>query len=230
MRHLPTPVRWAATALAVAACAGLSGCMSVSDEGAKPAPGASGEARCGGRGRRRRWRPGRRRRVLERPAGPGRSGPGRRRQGVPGPERLAVRHREALGGRRTARGGPGRVRRAVAVAAGRWRPRRHGRRLGRRRERRRRGHRRQRGNGGSGGGAGGADGGGSTPTPEPSVPSPEPTPEPTSNPTPEPTPEPTSNPTDPPPSGTDTQMGAMRAADGPGAPPEPAASPQVGPV
>lgn len=42
MRHLPTPVRWAATALAVAACAGLSGCMSVSDEGAKPGPGASG--------------------------------------------------------------------------------------------------------------------------------------------------------------------------------------------
>ncbi|HEY9368421.1 MAG TPA: hypothetical protein VIU94_08240, partial [Streptomyces sp.] len=41
MRPLPTPVRWAATALAVAACAGLSGCMSVSDEGAKPAPGKS---------------------------------------------------------------------------------------------------------------------------------------------------------------------------------------------
>ncbi|MZE56707.1 hypothetical protein GTY86_36660, partial [Streptomyces sp. SID5770] len=45
MRHLPTPARWVATALAVAACAGLSGCMSVSDDGAKPGPGASGGKR-----------------------------------------------------------------------------------------------------------------------------------------------------------------------------------------
>ncbi|MFE3130055.1 hypothetical protein ACFXHD_42335, partial [Streptomyces hydrogenans] len=42
MRPFPTRVRWAAAALAVAACAGLSGCMSVGDESARPAPGASG--------------------------------------------------------------------------------------------------------------------------------------------------------------------------------------------
>ncbi|MFE0651914.1 hypothetical protein ACFVZH_25375 [Streptomyces sp. NPDC059534] len=221
MRQLPTPVRWAATALAVAACAGLSGCMSVSDEGAKPAPGASGgkqgaaaESDGGGGGS----------------AGGGGSWNGR--SGRSGPEAAGAGTESPVPSGSpsgTAKpslgevlpiegpGGPGGTQKPQPTG-GQQGP---GDASG--------------GNGGSGGGNGdtgggsGGPGGGGTPTPEPTVPSPEPTPEPTV-PTPEPTPEPTSNPTDPPTSGSDTQLGAMRAADGPGASSEPMASPQVGPV
>ncbi|MFG2838417.1 hypothetical protein ACGFZH_30790 [Streptomyces zaomyceticus] len=226
MRHLPTPVRWAATALAVAACAGMSGCMSVSDEGAKPSPVASGGKRGaatesdggsglpGGGGGSWNGRPD--------GGGPDVTGAGTESpvpsgspSGTAKPSAGAVLPVEGPGGS----GGPSKPQPTDGGNGG------SGGDAGG-----------SAGNGGggngggaNGGGSGGPGGGGETPTPEPTVPSPEPTPEPTV-PTPEPTPEPTSDPTDPPAPGADTQMGAMRAADGPGAPAEPVASPQVGPV
>ncbi|MEV8587044.1 hypothetical protein [Streptomyces sp. NPDC051180] len=211
---MPTPVRWAATALAVAACAGLSGCMSVSDEGAKPTPGASGGKRgaaaesngggggsAGGGGS---WN-GRPDRSGPEAAGAGTESPvpSGSPSGTAKPSAGVVLPVEGPGG-------PGGTQKPQPTGGQQGPGGGAGGAVG-----------------GAGGGTGGPGGGGSTPTPTP-----EPTPEPTSEPTPtpEPTPEPTSNPTDPPTSGTDTQLGAMRAADGSGAPTEPMASPQVGPV
>ncbi|MFE3068837.1 hypothetical protein [Streptomyces sp. NPDC059247] len=224
MRHLPTPVRWAATALAVAACAGLSGCMSVSDDGSKPTPGASGgkrgvaaesEAGGGAGGDTGSWngRPGQ--------TGPDVAGAG---GDSPVPSGSPSGTARASVGEVLPVEGPGGTPKPKPTGGGHENP---GGGTG---------GTAGNGSGGSGGSGGNGSGGGSggpggaTPTPEPTVPTAEPTPEPTVNPTPEPTPEPTSNPTDPPQSGTDTQMGALRMADGPGAPPEPVASPQVGPV
>ncbi|MFJ4873079.1 hypothetical protein [Streptomyces sp. NPDC088757] len=230
MRHLPTPVRWVATALTVAACAGLSGCMSVSDDGAKPGPGASGGKRGvaaeseGGTGL---------------PDGGGGSWNGRSDGGGPdvtgSGKETPVPSGSPSG---SARPTESPVVPGVGPSAGMVKPQPTG------------GHEEPSGSaggsgdsggggtgggngGGSGGGGNGGPGGGGTPTPEPTQPPVEPTPEPPV-PTPEPTPEPTSDPTDPPASGPDVQMGAVRAAgaEGEGAdvPSEPVASPQVGPV
>ncbi|MET9934756.1 MULTISPECIES: hypothetical protein [unclassified Streptomyces] len=238
MRHLPTPVRWVATALTVAACAGLSGCMSVSDDGAKPGPGASG---------------GKRGVAAESEGGTGLpdggGGPWNGRPDGGGPDvtgsgkETPVPSGSPSGSARSTEGPlvPG-----VGPSAGTAKPQPTGG-----------GHEEPSGstggnggNGGSGGsgggstggggnggsgdgGTGGPGGGGDTPAPEPTQPPVEPTPEPPV-PTPEPTPEPTSDPTEPPASGPDVQMGAVRAAgaEGEGADvaSEPVASPQVGPV
>ncbi|GGR34041.1 hypothetical protein GCM10010497_41200 [Streptomyces cinereoruber] len=229
VRHLPTPVRWVATVLTVAACAGLSGCMSVSDDGAKPGPGASGGKRGaaaesdGGAGL---------------PDGGGGSWNGRPDGGGPdvtGAGRgTPVPSGSPSGGALPTEGA---APSGVGPSGGTAKPQPSG------------GHEEpgggaggsggDGGNGGgsAGGGTGGADGGtggpggGGTPVPEPTQPPVEPTPEPPV-PTPEPTPEPTSDPTDPPAPGPEVRTGAVRAAEGEGVDtsPEPMASPQVGPV
>ncbi|WP_411077400.1 hypothetical protein [Streptomyces sp. cmx-10-25] len=235
MRHLPTPVRWVAAALTVAACAGLSGCMSVSDDGAKPGPGASGGKRGvaaeseGGAGlpdvgdgswsgRSDGGGPDVTGSGSETPVPSGSpSGSAPPTKGVVpsgvAPSAGPVKPQPTGGGREEpggGAGGDGGDGSAGGSAGGG-------------------------GNGGGsgGGGTGGPGGDGGTPTPEPTPPPVEPTPEPPV-PTPEPTPEPTSDPTDPPASGPDVQMGDMWAAGaeerGAGVTPEPVASPQVGPV
>ncbi|MFE5734394.1 hypothetical protein ACFQ7A_26215 [Streptomyces sp. NPDC056528] len=238
MRHLPTPVRWVAAALTVAACAGLSGCMSVSDDGAKPGPGASGGKRGvaaeseggaglpdGGDGSWSGRSDG---------GGPDVTGSGRETpvpSGSPSgsappakgvvpsgvaPSAGTVKPQPTGGGREEPGGGAGGGDGGDGSAGGSAGGGGNGG-----------------GSGGSGGGTGGPGGDGGTPTPEPTPPPVEPTPEPPV-PTPEPTPEPTSDPTDPPAPGPDVQMGDMWAAGaeerGAGVSSEPVASPQVGPV
>ncbi|MBD0709185.1 hypothetical protein BU197_12540 [Streptomyces sp. CBMA291] len=213
-------MRWAAAALAVAACAGLSGCMSVSDEGAKPTPGTSGVKRGASAGPVGEGTAGGDTGSWEGPTGqtgpevtgadsasPVPSGSPTdteypsvivgvpvERPGVTPKPKPTVGHENPGAGT----GGP-----VGSVTGG--------------------------GSGGGTGTGGGSGGGGTTPPPEPTAPTAEPTPEPTV-PSPEPTPEPTSNPTEPPQTGAGTQMGALRVIEEFGEPLEPMASPQVGPV
>lgn len=201
MRPLPTPaVRWAAAALAVAACAGLSGCMSVGDEGAKPAPGASA---------------GKQEVAAESDGGIGVSGRnggyGRDTSGRGGPDADGEGGRSPVAS--ASPSAPGKSPAAAAGAGGGVKPPPEPGVPG--------------GAGAAGGAGGPSEPGGAPATP---TGSPEPTPEPTVEPTPspEPTVEPTVPPSVTP--GADTHMGAMKAADGPGVAVEPEASPQVGPV
>ncbi|MFI1810845.1 hypothetical protein ACH414_10940 [Streptomyces sp. NPDC020422] len=205
MRHLPTPVRWAATAFAVAACAGLSGCMSVSDDGAKPAPSSSagkrGEAAgsaedgglSGGHGGGGFDRTAR--------SGPDADGSGKE---SPVPSGSATAPAKSAGG--VGAGGAG-------GAGGASKPTQPPGGTG--------------GPAASTGGDSGAPGGETTPPVDP--PQPTPTQDPTTPP-PEPTAEPTVSETPSTTPGADTHMGAMRAAEGPGGPTEPEASPQARPM
>ncbi|MEU8523467.1 hypothetical protein [Streptomyces sp. NPDC048577] len=196
-------MRWAAAAFAVAACAGLSGCMSVGDDAATPAPGESARERRvaaesdGGIG------------VSGRNGGNGRDLSGRSAPDADGEGGESP----VASGSPSPSGSPSTVPTA-GPGGGKPLPEPD-----------------DPGGPGEAGGAGGAGGpgapGGGTATP---TRSPEPTPEPTADPDPtqEPTAEPTFLPSVTP--GADTHMGAMKAAERSGVSMEPEASPQVGPA
>ncbi|MCS0638869.1 hypothetical protein NX801_25110 [Streptomyces sp. LP05-1] len=188
MRQMPAPVRWAVTALAVAASAGtVSGCMSVTDERAKPAPANSVEPS---------------EVTVEHEAvdatadgGPV-SGGGQEPDGRTDPEHPAG----ASDGPRAQAGPSGAPSKGAAPGARPGRPPVATPTAG------------------PPGGSGGGGGGGPAPTtPAPTPPEPTPEPEPTPTPTPpvEPTPEPTDPPAPSP--GGDSHTEAMRAPQGYGA-------------